>query len=156
MAVPRSTNGVFEALTAKMHAADNAFFNNDRRTPAERRSIARRRAVSRITGREECALFAAHAYTDDSFTIVAGTDRAVRWVRTWGEFVRRSKSRMAIPEKRLIGAGGVWCGVAAIPCIGVAHTERVKTVRAGATLARVADRDAGFPFVLDHAHLCSK
>ena len=53
---------------------------------------------------------------------------------------------MAIPEKRLVGAGGVWCGVAVIPCIGVAHTERVKTVRACTTLARVVDQDATLPW----------
>ena len=142
----RFANGVFDALSANMHAADVDFFSDVRRTPAERRLIARRRVVSGITGREECALFAAHVYTDDSFVIVAGTDRAVRWVRTWGEFVRRSKSRMAIPEKRLVGAGGVWCGVAVLPCIGVAHTERVKTVRACTTLVRIADRDPTLPW----------
>ena len=142
----RFANGVIDALSANMHAADVGFFSDVRRTPAERRLIARRRVVSGITGREECALFAAHVYTDDSFVIVAGTDRAVRWVRTWGEFVRRSKSRMAIPEKRLVGAGGVWCGVAVLPCIGVAHTERVKTVRACTTLVRIADRDPTLPW----------
>ena len=88
------------------------------------------------------ALFAAHVYTDNAFVIIAGTDRAVRWVYIWGELVRRSRSRMAIPGKRLAGADGVWCGVANIPCIGVAHTERVKTVRACAVLSRVTDCDA--------------
>ena len=48
---------------------------------------------------------------------------------------------MAILRKRLAGAGGVWCGVANIPCIGVAHTERAKTVRACTALSRVIDRD---------------
>ena len=49
---------------------------------------------------------------------------------------------MAIPGKRLAGAGGVWCGVANIPCIGVAHTERVKTVCACAVLTRDTNRGA--------------
>ena len=138
----RFANGVFEALTVQMHGADAAFFASPDRTSAERALIERRRAISASTGREQCALFAAHVYTDDSFVIIAGTGRAVRWVRIWGEFVRRSRSRtMAIPRKRLAGAGGVWYGVADIPCIGVAHTERVKTVRAGAVLARVAGRN---------------
>ena len=125
-----------------MHGAGTAFFASPQRTSAERTLIERRRDISASTGREQCALFAAHVYTDDSFVIIAGTDHAVRWVRIWSEFVRWSRSRMAIPRRRLAGAGGVWCGVANILCIGVAHTERAKTVRACAVLARVADGDA--------------
>ena len=46
------------------------------------------------------------------------------------------------PSQAAGGCSGVWCGVANIPCIGVAHTERVKTFRACAILTRVASHDA--------------
>jgi hypothetical protein len=133
-------NGVFDALTVQMHEADTAFFASSQRTSAERALIEWRRAISASTGREQCALFAARVYTDGSFVVIAGTDRAVCWVRIWGEFARRSRSRMAKPRKRLAGAGGIWCGVANIPCIGVAHTECAKTVRAYAVRSHARRR----------------
>ena len=119
----RFANDVFGALAVQMHEANAGFFASPQRTSAERALIERRRAISASTGRKQCALFAARVYTDDPFVIIAGTDCAVRWVRIWGEFVRRSRSRMAIPCKRLAGAGGVWCGVANIPCSGSHRTR---------------------------------
>ena len=77
----RYANGVFDSLTAQMHEADAAFLASPQQIPTERSLIARRRALSAATGREQCALIVAHVYTDDSFVIIAGTERAVRWVR---------------------------------------------------------------------------
>jgi hypothetical protein len=137
----RFANGVFAAISSQMHEADRSFFSASTRTASEKQYIARRRALSALTGREECALFSMDIYTDDGIMIVAGVQRAVRLLRLWGTFVKRSNARMAIPEKRTLGAGLLWCGVNTIPCLGFAYVPRVKVVRACAELRRVSARD---------------
>mgnify|MGYP003920014363 FL=1 len=138
----RFANGVFEAIATQMHDADREFFASPDRTPEERALIARRRKLSVMTGRDECALFSMCIYTDDGLMIVAGVERALRLLRLWGGFVRRSRARMAIPEKRTLGAGLLWCGVHLLPCLGMAYVPRGKVVRACTALERVARADS--------------
>ena len=137
----RFANGVFDAISRQMHEADRSFFSANERTDSERRYIAQRRALSALTGREECALFSMDIYTDDGIMIVAGAQRTERLLRLWGTFVKRSRARMAIPEKRTLGAGLLWCGVNTIPCLGFAYVPRTKVVRACAELRRIGTRD---------------
>ena len=137
----RFANGVFDAISKQMHEADRSFFSASERTDSERQYIAQRRALSALTGREECALFSMDIYTDDGIMIVAGAERTERLLRLWGTFVKRSRARMAIPEKRTLGAGLLWCGVNTIPCLGFAYVPRAKVVRACAELRRIGARD---------------
>ena len=137
----RFANGVMDAISEQMHAADADFFDSNDRTPAERALVARRRKLSAVTGRNECALFSLKMYTDDGIFIVAGAQRALRLLRLWGTFVKRSNARMAIPAKRTLGAGLVWCGVSIVPCLGMVWVPRAKTVRACAELTKVARAD---------------
>ena len=137
----RFANGVFDAISKQMHEADRSFFSASVRTDSERQYIAQRRALSALTGREECALFSMDIYTDDGIMIVAGAERTERLLRLWGTFVKRSRARMAIPEKRTLGAGLLWCGVNTIPCLGFAYVPRAKVVRACAELRRIGTRD---------------
>ena len=37
---------------------------------------------------------------------------------------------MAIPEKRALGAGLLWCGVMILPCLAMAYMTRAKVARA--------------------------
>ena len=137
----RFANGVFDAISKQMHEADRSFFSASVRTDSERQYIAQRRALSALTGREECALFSMDIYTDDGIMIVAGAERTERLLRLWGTFVKRSRARMAIPEKRTLGAGLLWCGVNTIPCLGFAYVPRTKVVRACAELRRIETQD---------------
>lgn len=138
----RFANGVMDAVASQMHEADAEFFSSDDRTPAERAYIARRQSLSRLTGRTELALFSLSMYTDDAIFIVVGVDRTLRFLELWGTFVHRSGARMAIPEKRTLVAGLLWCGVMILPCLAMAYVTRVKVVRACNALERVANRDS--------------
>ena len=53
-----------------MHEAGREFFSAPWRTPDEQAYIARRRALSKLTGREECALFSMDIYADDECDIL--------------------------------------------------------------------------------------
>ena len=51
--------------------------------------------------------------------------------------------RMAIPEKRTLGAGAVWCGLLAVPCsgYGIVPRPKLQLCRALQGLERVARGD---------------
>lgn len=158
----RFAHGIIDALLGIARDLDNAFWDAPERTAEQRSLIAERRKLERLTGRVELTLTCAHMYTDDPTIIVCGNERAVAWLRVWGDFVQRSGSRMAVVTKRAIGAAIKWTGLVAVGTTGHAIIPKEKQLRACVTLKRVMSRDKNVLFneyeklsgLLEHLRPC--
>ena len=133
---------IVECIAAEMDLLDVPFFDNtDDMTEAQKRYVLTRLELSAITGRNELRLFSVqHMYTDDPLMLVLGTVRMVRLLRVWANFVLNGRWRMAIPQKRQIGAASLWCGITHVPVLGMHIIPKPKLARACADLRRVIAR----------------
>ena len=107
---------------------------------SKRAWIAKRRAVSKRTGRNECRLYSVHIFTDDPVFQVVGLDRCIRLMVCWFRITRRLNLRMAAPEKRLGGTNGTWLGYHNFYTLGAAVITPNKRERALVGLSDLAER----------------
>ena len=73
----RFTFALREMLMRRVDAVEDAILDGET-DPSRRAWIARRRALSARTGRNECRLYSLAAYTDDFKFQVVGIERAMR------------------------------------------------------------------------------
>jgi hypothetical protein len=94
------------------------------------RWIARRRTLSRLTGRQELRAYAAHMYTDDIRVSVVGVERTVRSLRCWRGVTADLNLGMAIAAKRQVGTSLTWLGFEFFTSHGVVAVQQTKLLRA--------------------------
>ena len=125
----RFANGLIDIFLRAFDEADAPFLDADADTPARRAWLAKRRALSLRTGRNEARLVSALMYTDDpSFTVV-GTERTVRMLRVWRWVTWHANLTMAIAAKHTIGAKSSWLGLSHISALGITVVPTAKLLR---------------------------
>ena len=149
--VQRFANEVMAKLQSQHNAFTRPFLTSSERTPKEKAAVDRRIRLSVVTERDQLALSTWTEYTDDPFVLIADyADRPCLFVQhallLWARYVHGSGMRMAIAEKRTLGAAGVWCGLLAVPCLGHGIIPRDKVVRACVGLQRLAAKDESMQF----------
>ena len=77
-------------------------------TDPERRAYLQERTKM---GAEQCALYLAEIFTDDSEFIIVGVERAARFLTAWGKLIDEVRLIMAGPAKRMAGSTFKWNGV---------------------------------------------
>ena len=120
----------------RVDAAEAAAFDAET-DPSRRAWIARRRALSSRTGRNECRLCSVCAYTDDFKFQVVGIERAMRIMCIWHELTTEFNLRMAIPAKREAGSSTLWLGLRGYATLGYEVIPRAKQSRAVAMLTDI-------------------
>jgi len=101
------------------------------------RWIARRRTLSKLSGRQELRAFAAHMYTDDIRVSVVGIERTVRALRCWRSVTSDMNLVMAIAAKRQIGTSLTWLGFEFFTSHGVVAVQHAKLLRAKADIGQL-------------------
>ena len=97
--------------------------------PQCRAWLDRRLELERQTGRPQQRLFAAKVYTDDVVITAVGAERMARILECWTGMMQRYGIRMAIAEKRQIGASVLWLGLSFHSTIGVLSVPKDKHLR---------------------------
>ena len=110
--------------------------------PARVAWLARRAALSAVTGRNERRLYAVHMYTDDPVFVVVGTDRLVRALRCWHGVTRDLGLKMAIARKRQLGSSLRWLGLDLHLPLGLLVVPPAKRLRACAVLSDIVEGTA--------------
>ena len=115
---------------------EQSFFDADEADPARAAWIAARRALSKVTGRNELRLATVLMYTDDPIFVVVGAARAVRLLRVWRWVTRMSNLTMAIAAKHMAGTKVTWLGLTHMPGLAITCVPAGKHMR---TLKALAD-----------------
>ena len=96
--------------------------------------IQARRALSKITGKQELKLFSIFGYTDDVTLTCVGHDRMLRAVRCWRRLLRDFNVKTAIPRKRGLGSSQEFLGLHFHATAGLVVVPQDKRLRALACL----------------------
>ena len=135
----RFTFALRDILMRRVDAAEDAIFDAET-DPSRRAWIARRRALSARTGRNECRLYSLAAYTDDFKFQVVGIERAMRIMAVWYQLTRELNLRMAIPAKREAGTSALWLGLRGYATLGYEVIPRAKQSRAVSMLMDISEQ----------------
>ena len=134
----RFTFALRDVLTRRVDAAEDAIFNAET-DPSRCAWIARRRALSARTGRNECRLYSLAAYTDDFKFQVVGIERTIRTMAVWYELTRELNLRMEIPAKREARTSTLWLGLRGYATLGY-EVPRAKQSRAISMLSDISEQ----------------
>ena len=135
----RFTFALRELLMRRVDAAEDVLF--DAEVDSSRRAwVARRRALSARTGRNQCCLYALAAYTDDFKFQAAGIGGAMRIMAVWYTLTRELNLRITIPAKREAGTSAIWLGLRGYASLGYEVIPRAKQSRAIYEMASCAFR----------------
>ena len=135
----RFTFALCELLMRRVDAIEDVILDGET-DPSRRAWIARRRALSARTGRNECRLYSLAAYTDDFKFQVVGIERAMRIMAVWYQLTRELNLRMAIPAKREAGTSTLWLGLRGYATLGYEVIPRTKQSRAVAMLMDIREQ----------------
>ena len=135
----RFTFALRDILMRRVDAAEDVIFDAET-DPSRRAYIARRRALSARTGRNECRLYSLAAYTDDFKFQVVGIERAMRIMAIWHQLTRELNLRMAIPAKREAGTSTLWLGLRGYATLGYEVIPRGKQSRAVSMLMDINEQ----------------